>query len=134
MHWKLCGKAKLEWADRWYKHLQVVKNTGFKVLWDFNVQCDRMDEARRPDIIFGNGGQDNQHAICGDVQVKDKKLEKIEKYQLLCEEIGKLWKLTKVTVVPIVNGTSVAVSDMFEEYMGKLNFTNRIEVIHKTAL
>ena len=39
-----------------------------------------------------------------------------------------------MTVVPVVNGTSVAVSDMFEEYMGKLNFTNRIEVIHKTAL
>ena len=58
-------------------------------------------------------------AICGDVRVKDKKLEKIEKYQLLREEIGKLWKLTKVTVVPIVNGTSGAVSDMFEEYIGK---------------
>ena len=53
-------------------------------------------------------------AICGDVRVKDKKLEKIEE-----EEIGKLWKLTKVTVVPIVNGTSGAVSDMFEEYIGK---------------
>ena len=69
---------------------QVVKNAGFKVLWDFNAQCDRMDEARRPDIIFGNGGQYNQHAICGDVRVKDKNLEKIEKYQLLREEIGKL--------------------------------------------
>ena len=28
----------------------MVENTGFKVLWDFNVQCDRMVEARRTDI------------------------------------------------------------------------------------
>ena len=32
-------------------------------------------------------------AIPGDAQVKDKELEKIEKYQLLREEIGKMWRL-----------------------------------------
>ena len=63
VHCQLCGTAKLEWADRWYKHTpqQVVKNAGFKVLWDFNVQCDRMVEAKSPDIILSNGGQDHQH-------------------------------------------------------------------------
>ena len=56
VHWQLCGKAELERADQWYKHTpeQVVENTGFKVLWDFNVQCDRMVEARRTDIIVVN--------------------------------------------------------------------------------
>ena len=29
--------------SKWYK---------IQVLWDFSVQCDRMVEARRPDIIF----------------------------------------------------------------------------------
>ena len=42
--------------------------------------------------------------IPGDACVKDKELEKIEKYQLLREEIRKLWKLKKVTVVPVVIG------------------------------
>lgn len=41
-------------------------------------------------------------AIPGDARVKDKELEKIEKYQLLSKEISKLWKLKKVTVVPVV--------------------------------
>ena len=43
-------------------------------------------------------------AIPGDARVKDKEMEKIEKYQFLREEIGKLWKMKKVTVGPIVLG------------------------------
>ena len=31
--------GKLNWNGK------VVKKTGFKVLWDFNVQCDKMVEA-----------------------------------------------------------------------------------------
>ena len=52
--WQLCGKTKLEWAEQWYKHTleQVVENRGFKVLWNFSVQCDRMVEARKLDIIW----------------------------------------------------------------------------------
>ena len=37
-------------------------------------------------------------AIPGDARVKEKELEKLEKYQLLREEIRKLWKVKKVTV------------------------------------
>ena len=33
------------------------------------------------------------------VRVKDKGLEKVKKYQFLRKEIGKLWKLKKVTIV-----------------------------------
>ena len=110
VHWQLCGKAELERADKWYNHTpeRVVENEGFKVLWDFNVQCDRMVEARRPDIIFvdkqAREAKIIDIAIPGDARVKDKELEKIEKYQLLLEEIGKMWRLKKVTVVPIVIG------------------------------
>ena len=72
----------------------MLEKEGFKVLWDFNVQCDRMVEARRPDIVFVNKQAKEAMiidvAIPGDVRLKDKQLEKIEKYQLLREEIGKL--------------------------------------------
>ena len=54
--------------------------------------------------------------------------------QLLREEIGKMWRLKKVTVVPIVIGALGAVSHMFEKYMGKLDVTIRLEVIQKMAL
>ena len=45
-----------------------------------------------------------------------------------------MWKLKKVTVVPIVDGALGAVSDMFEKYAGKLNITIRLEVIQKAVL
>ena len=58
----------------------MVENTGFKVLWDFNVQCDRVVEAGRLDIIFVDKQAKEAKiidiAIPGDAQVKHKKLEK----------------------------------------------------------
>ena len=93
----------------------------FKVLWDSNVQCDKIVEARRPDIVFLNKQAKEAMiidiAIPGDAQVKDTELEKIEKYQLRGEEIRKLWKLKKVTVVPVVIGASGAVSDKFDKHI-----------------
>jgi len=80
--WQLCGKTELERAEQWYKHTlgQVVENTGFKVLWDFNVQCDMVVEARRLDIIFVDKQAKEAKiidiAIPGDARVKDKELEK----------------------------------------------------------
>ena len=43
-------------------------------------------------------------AIPGDDRVKDKELEKLEKYQLLKDEITKVWRMPKVIVLPVVIG------------------------------
>ena len=65
-----------------------------------------MVEARRSIIILvdkqAKVAKIIKIAIPGDARVKDKEMEKIEKYQFLREEIGKLWKMKKVTVGPIV--------------------------------
>ena len=65
-----------------------------------------MVEARRPNIILvdkqAKVAKIIKIAIPGDARVKDKELQKIEKYQFLREEIVKLWKMKKVTVGPIV--------------------------------
>ena len=57
----------------------MVENKGFKVLWDFNVQCDRMVKARRPEIGFVDKQAMEAKiisiAIAGDARVKDKELE-----------------------------------------------------------
>ena len=58
---------------------KVVENTGFKDLWDFNKQCDRMVEATGLDIIFVHDKQAKEAkiidiAIPGDARVKDKGL------------------------------------------------------------
>ena len=49
--------------------------------------------------------------------MKDKELEKLEKYQLLKDEIAKVWGMRKVIVVPVVIGDFGAVSVNFKEYM-----------------
>ena len=66
--------------------------------------------------------------------MKDKELEKLEKYQLLKDEIAKLWRMRKVIVVPVVIGALGAVSGNFKEYMKRIGVNVRLEVIQKTAL
>ena len=65
-------------------------------------------------------------AIRGDDRVKDKELEKLEKYQLLKDEIAKVWRMRKVTVVPVVTGALGAVSDSFREYMKRIDVNVRL--------
>ena len=48
--------------------------------------------------------------------MKDKELEKLEKYQLLKDDIAKLWCVRKVIVVPVVVGALGAVLVSFKEY------------------
>ena len=49
-----CKKNGLEHTKKWYEHIPegAVENEKVKVLWDINVQCDNVIEARRPDIIL----------------------------------------------------------------------------------
>ena len=61
--------------------------------------------------------------------MKDKELEKLEKYQLL-----KVRRMRKVIVVPFVIGALGAVSVNFKEYMKRIGVNVRLEVIQKTAL
>ena len=54
IHWELCKKNGLEHKEKWYEHNPegVAENEGVKVLWDMNIQCDNVIEARRPDIVI----------------------------------------------------------------------------------
>ena len=94
---------------------------------------DRKIGARRPDIVFIHKKEREvviiNVAIQGDDRVEDKKLEKLEKYQLL-----KVWRMRKVIVVPFVIGALGAVSVNFKEYMKRIGVNVRLEVIQKTAL
>ena len=140
IHWQLCGKRGLERASSWYeqKPEEVVESENVKILWDFTVQCDREIEARRPDIVFIDKKEREvviiDVAIPGDDRVKDKELEKVEKYQLLKDEIAKVWHMRKVIVVPVVIGALGAVSVNFKKYMKQIGVKVSLEVIQKTAL
>ena len=115
-----------------------MESENFKILWDFTVQGDGKIETRRPDIVFIDKKKREvvitDVAIPGDDRVKDKELEKLEKYQLLKDEIAKLWRMRKVIVVPVVIGALGAVSVNFKEYMKRIGVNVRLEVIQKTEL
>ena len=93
----------------------VVGNEKCKILWDMTVQWDHSVEARRPDIVAFEKEKKNR-AIIGDKsspwdhRVYEKEGEKIEKYQDFKREIGRLWGITHVEVVPVVVGALGVVS------------------------
>ena len=72
----------------------MVESANFKILWDFTIQWDQKIEARRSDIVFVDKKEREvviiDVAIPGDDGVKDKELEKLEKYQLLKDEVAKV--------------------------------------------
>ena len=89
-----------------------MENKDYKIYWDFIIQCDRLIEARKPDVVLIDKRTKEVKlidiAIPGNKRVKDKEIEKREKFQMLKEEVQRLWKITFVTVLTVVIGTVVA--------------------------
>ena len=110
VHWDLCKKNALEHTEKWYEHVPegAVENEDVKVLWDINVQYDNVIEARRPDIILIDKKERKgiiiNTAVPADVRVGEKEREKVEKHQYLKGEIGRLWRLKMVEVLPVEIG------------------------------
>ena len=103
VHWKLCEKYNLERKEKWY--------------WDINIQCDNVMEARRPDLILVDKKEKScviiDVAVPGDCRIRQKEIEKVEKYQNLKRELKRLWSLKKVKVVPVVVGALGCISKGF---------------------
>ena len=116
----------------------MLENDEFKILWDINIQCDRIIEARRPDIIFIDKKEKCckiiDIAIPGDSRVNEKEREKMEKYQLLKDELVRLWDLKKVNVIPVVIGALGLVSSKCKRHLEKLEKNIEMNIIQKIAL
>ena len=96
-----------------------------KILWVFTVQCDRKIEARRPNIVIVN--KEREFVIIDVAIPVDKELEKLEKYQLLKDEIVNVWRMQKFIVAPVVIGALGTVSVNFEEYMKRVGVKVRLD-------
>ena len=140
IHWKLCGEHKFVRKEKWYEHCPegVVENEQIKLIWDMNIQCDNVIEARRPDLILIRKEEKTciiiDVAVPGDSRVNEKEIEKIEKYQDLKRELIRIWKLKKVQVVPVVVGALGCISKKFEKWMETLEINVGVSTIQKTAL
>ena len=98
----------------------------------------RVIEGRRLNIVLEDKKSKEvqiiDNAVPGDSRVKEKELEKIEKYQMLREEIRRIWQVNNVIVVSVVVGALGVILDKFERYIKKLDLKMAMEVIQKTAL
>ena len=78
-----------------------------KIVWDFNIQTDKVIDSKSPDIVVINKDKRESWIVDtanpGDLREREKEIEMREKYQDLSMEIRRLWK-TSVKVVPIVVG------------------------------
>ena len=55
-HLELCKKLKFDHANKWYMHNSesVLEKETYKLLWDFDIQTDRLISAKRPDLVIIN--------------------------------------------------------------------------------
>ena len=70
----------------------------------------------------------------GDHRVYEKEGEKIEKYQDLKREIGRLWGIRHLQVIPVVVGALGVVNNRLDAWLEKLGVTIRTGPLQRTAL
>lgn len=73
-------------------------------------------------------------AVPGDTRIKQKEQEKMEIYQELKGEIGRLWCLRKVNVIPVKVSALGCITKAAEKNIETVVIKFRTEVIQKTAL
>ena len=129
-----------ERAENWWEHQPepTMENEDYKLLYDFNIRKDKKISARRPDIVVV--GKNERRATLIDVSctqdknVKDKEIEKVNKYQDLKIELQRIWE-TSVTVVPVVLGVLGATSNNLNKYLLKLKINDiKVTTVQKIVL
>ena len=123
-------------GEKWYEHQPkgVVENEKWNLVGYMTIQCDHVIEARRPDIVVVEK-ENNKAIIVGIASPWDcREGEKIEKYQDLKREIGRLWGIRHLEVVPVGVGALGVVSNRLDTWLEKLGVTIRTGLLQKTAL
>ena len=75
----ICKKNELEHCEKWYDHARegAVENEEIKVLWDINIQCRNMIEARRSNLIVTDKKEQKviiiDIAVPADARVEEKR-------------------------------------------------------------
>ena len=137
----ICECKKLAQREyKWYEHCPegTVEDDDVKLIWDINMECDNVIEARRPDLILVDKKAKScviiDVAIPGDCRIREKEIEKIEKYQNLKRELKRLWSLKKVEVVPVIVGALGCISKGFSGWMDTLGIKLNVGMVQKSVL
>ena len=73
-------------------------------------------------------------AIPGNCMIREKEIEKIEKYENLKKELNSLWSLKKIEVVPVVVGALGCISNSFSAWMDTLGIKLNVRMVQKSVL
>ena len=116
----------------------MLENNEIKLLWDFPIQTDRKLEHNRPDItiVFKKKRECQLIDIAcpGDIRVETKESQKIETYVDLGIEIKRLWKMNKVSIIPVVIGALGTIPKRLEKFMKEIGTDMKIDLLQKSVL
>ena len=125
-------------SDETINNVAAVEDDDVKLIWDINIQCDNIIEARRRGLTLVDKKAKScviiDVAIPGDCRIREKQIEKIEKYQILKRELKRLWSLKKVEVVPVAVGALGYISKGFSGWMETLGIKLNIGMVQKSVL
>ncbi|TWW57300.1 hypothetical protein D4764_07G0000190, partial [Takifugu flavidus] len=107
-------------GSRWETPPKVVENKQAKILWDFQIQTNKMVVANKPDKVLQQEKEKKEH-------------EKLEKYQGLKEGMERMWGM-KATVVPVVIGTLGAVTPNLSRWLQQIPGTTSEISVQKSAV
>ena len=102
------------------------------------LQCDKMIEYRKPDIVLVDKVQQKcliiDVACPGDNRIAEKEEEKLQRYDLLKREIKRLWRMKNIDIIPIIVGALGSITTELGKRIEQLNIEIAIEKLQKTTL
>ena len=115
-----------------------MKDHDVKLIWDINILCNNVIEARILDLILVEKKAKScviiDVALRGDCRIREKEIKKIEKYQNLKRGLKRLWSIKKVEVKPLVAGVLGCISKGFSEWMNTLGIKLSVGIVQKSML
>ena len=139
IHWNICRASNFECSSVWWNHQpsSVLDSERCMILWDKAILTDLTVAANRPDIVFND--KLNNHTLLIDVScpcdsnVALKHTEKVTKYQLLKDEVHRMWG-TSVSILPVVVGALGIVKEGQTDIVKRIPGNCSIFEIQKSVL
>ena len=141
IHWRLCQHYQIpDIPQKWYLHVPDPVTTGnvATILWDTQIQTDRLIRANKPDIVIKDKNTSEcwliDIAIPSDYNIKNKKLEKLSKYKDLEIEIARMWGM-RVKTIPVIVGALGCIQKGTEKFLSEIPAKNlQLHEVQKIAL
>ena len=102
------------------------------------TQYNREIKARKPDIVVVNKNKSSctiiDIAMPGEIRVREKEQEKIERYLELKRKIKRIWDIRSIKIIPVVVGTLGSTSKKLKKCIEELEVAISTALLQKTAL